>query len=117
MIFNVLVPFSDDEYEDDEELEDEEEDEDEEETESKTASMARPRRMSEVKMSDDNQPMPDASSMFVFSTTNRWKTVCVLNIVIYITVNLHNMVPTLMIWPPFKKKKYPSPPFILMSVL
>ena len=70
MIFNVLVPFSDDEEEEGEEFEDEDEYEDEE-TESKTASMARPRRMSEVNLPDDKQPMPEASALFVFSSTNR----------------------------------------------
>lgn len=50
---------------DDEEFDDEEEDEDGE------PSGARPRRISELKIPNKVKPIPLASSLFVFSPTNR----------------------------------------------
>lgn len=36
-----------------------------------TTSSARPRRLSEVDICDSKKPIPDASSFFIFSKTNR----------------------------------------------
>lgn len=36
-----------------------------------TTSSARPRRMSEVDIHDNKKPIPDATSLFIFSKTNR----------------------------------------------
>ena len=50
----------------------EESDEDEDEDMYHTMSVsARPRRLSELKIPDKVNPMPKASSLFIFSNTNR----------------------------------------------
>ena len=61
-----------DDGEEEEEEEEDEEDEEEEETESKTVSTARPRRMSELNIPNKTKPIPEGSSLFVFSQTNKW---------------------------------------------
>ena len=68
-----MIIADEDEYD---EEEDEEEEDEEDETESKTMSTtgARPRRMSELKIPEKTKPIPDASSLFIFSKTNRWFT-------------------------------------------
>ena len=60
-----------DDGEEEEEEEEDEEDEEEEETESKTVSTARPRRMSELNIPNKTKPIPEGSSLFVFSQTNK----------------------------------------------
>ncbi|XP_070193049.1 muscle calcium channel subunit alpha-1-like isoform X2 [Littorina saxatilis] len=59
----------DEEEEDDEEGEGGEDDED-------TQSTARPRRMSELHISSKSKPIPQASSLFVFSPTNKFRMLC-----------------------------------------
>ncbi|XP_013174775.1 PREDICTED: muscle calcium channel subunit alpha-1-like isoform X2 [Papilio xuthus] len=41
-----------------------------------TTSSARPRRLSEVDIRDSKKPIPDASSFFIFSKTNRFRVLC-----------------------------------------
>ncbi|XP_052753579.1 muscle calcium channel subunit alpha-1 isoform X10 [Galleria mellonella] len=41
-----------------------------------TTSSARPRRLSEVDIHDTKKPIPDASSFFIFSKTNRFRVFC-----------------------------------------
>ncbi|KAJ2939410.1 hypothetical protein O0L34_g10841 [Tuta absoluta] len=41
-----------------------------------TTSSARPRRLSEVDICDNKKPIPDASSLFIFSKTNRFRVLC-----------------------------------------
>ncbi|XP_068624684.1 muscle calcium channel subunit alpha-1-like [Battus philenor] len=41
-----------------------------------TTSSARPRRLSEVDIRDTKKPIPDASSLFIFSKTNRFRVLC-----------------------------------------
>lgn len=62
---------TDEEAEDGEE-EEEEEEEGEEEEEEETHSTARPRRMSELHIPSKVKPIPPASSLFLFSSTNRY---------------------------------------------
>ncbi|RZF39363.1 hypothetical protein LSTR_LSTR000884 [Laodelphax striatellus] len=52
----------------------EEEEEEDEEMEDRIT--ARPRRMSEFKMATKKQPIPDASSFFIFSSTSRFRVFC-----------------------------------------
>nr|XP_037876781.1 muscle calcium channel subunit alpha-1 isoform X3 [Bombyx mori] len=41
-----------------------------------TTSSARPRRLSEVDIHDSKKPIPEASSFFIFSKTNRFRVLC-----------------------------------------
>ena len=67
--FNLSLE-DDDHMEDDEEEEEELEEDDEDERE--TVSTARPRRMSEIKITNKAKPIPPASSLFIFSPTNKY---------------------------------------------
>ncbi|KAK3102999.1 hypothetical protein FSP39_015655 [Pinctada imbricata] len=67
---NRQIPI--DEEEDDEGAgEGTEEEETEQDDESQTVSTARPRRMSELHIPDKIKPIPKASSLFIFSSTNK----------------------------------------------
>lgn len=82
------IPVRDDEdhneeTDEDEEGGDEEEDEDEEDEEGEEEddedeahSTARPRRMSELHISSKIKPIPQASSLFIFAPTNRFRVLC-----------------------------------------
>ncbi|KAK2156437.1 hypothetical protein LSH36_213g02000 [Paralvinella palmiformis] len=62
---------------DDEELEEDEDEDDEDDTDSKTGSTtARPRRMSQLNIPKKKNPMPQYSSLFVFSNTNKFRVFC-----------------------------------------
>ncbi len=66
--------ISDDEdYDEEDEDDEEEEDSEEDETESRTMSTggARPRRMSELNIPDKTKPIPEGTSLFIFSKENR----------------------------------------------
>ncbi|XP_072181814.1 voltage-dependent L-type calcium channel subunit alpha-1D-like [Diadema setosum] len=53
-----------------------ENDEEEEEVETLTTASARPRRLSELNIPTKTQPMPKTNSLFIFSTTNRFRCLC-----------------------------------------
>ncbi|KAJ8047198.1 Voltage-dependent L-type calcium channel subunit alpha-1C [Holothuria leucospilota] len=56
--------------------ESEAEEDEEEDEETVTTSGARPRRLSEIKMPNRKEPMPKASSLFIFSPDNRFRKIC-----------------------------------------
>ncbi|XP_071083520.1 muscle calcium channel subunit alpha-1-like isoform X5 [Haliotis cracherodii] len=72
------VPIQEEEDDKDEGTEDDEDEdeEDEDEDETQTVSTARPRRMSELHISSKAKPIPQASSLFMFSPTNRFRLFC-----------------------------------------
>lgn len=80
MLCGLTSKDDEDENETDEdEMEEGEEEEEEgeveeglEEVEEETQSTARPRRISELHISSKVKPIPQASSLFVFSPTNRY---------------------------------------------
>nr|QFP39652.1 voltage-gated calcium channel subunit alpha 1-like protein [Tridacna squamosa] len=71
---HVPIEEDDDRMEEDEEEEEELEEDDEDERE--TVSTARPRRMSEIKITNKAKPIPPASSLFIFSPTNKFRRIC-----------------------------------------
>ena len=60
--------FVEDDDATEEELEDEEEEEEEEDSH---VSTARPRRMSEIRINNKVKPIPNASTLFILSPTNK----------------------------------------------
>ncbi|XP_053377535.1 muscle calcium channel subunit alpha-1-like isoform X3 [Mercenaria mercenaria] len=69
------IPIEEDEYQSEED-EEEEGEEFEEDDDSQTVSTARPRRMSEIRITNKVKPIPPFSSLFVFSPTNRFRKIC-----------------------------------------
>ena len=60
-------------------VEDEEEDEEleeEEDNQTATTPTARPRRLSELNIPDKKAPIPRASSLFIFSSENKFRVLC-----------------------------------------
>ncbi|XP_055958149.1 muscle calcium channel subunit alpha-1 [Patella vulgata] len=80
---NQQVPIQEDtddeekgeETEDEERTTDDEMDEEEEDAQT-TSTQMRPRRMSEIHISDKARPIPKASSLFLFSHTNKFRVLC-----------------------------------------
>ncbi|KAH3892449.1 hypothetical protein DPMN_016567, partial [Dreissena polymorpha] len=72
------IPIEEDDYATEEDDEDEEEGdmEGEEEEDNETVNTARPRRMSEIRMSNKVKPIPPASSLFILSQTNKFRVIC-----------------------------------------
>ncbi|XP_013782455.2 muscle calcium channel subunit alpha-1-like, partial [Limulus polyphemus] len=66
----------DDDDEEDNEDEDEEEGENEEKEDVESAAGARPRRLSELNIPTKIHPIPQASSFFIFSNTNKVRVMC-----------------------------------------
>lgn len=58
-------------YEEGEEYDEEDEDEDDDDDTKTASTNARPRRMSELNIKQKVKPIPPASSLFLFSDTNR----------------------------------------------
>lgn len=67
-----MFPEEEDDKDEGTEDDEDEDEEDEDEDETQTVSTARPRRMSELHISSKAKPIPQASSLFMFSPTNRY---------------------------------------------
>ncbi|XP_077296961.1 ca[2+]-channel protein alpha[[1]] subunit D [Arctopsyche grandis] len=73
----TMVRLDEDEEPLEEDMEDQEQnDEETEDAGGGEAVSARPRRVSEVNMTNQKQPIPPASSFFIFSNTNRFRVFC-----------------------------------------
>ncbi|XP_064604467.1 muscle calcium channel subunit alpha-1-like isoform X3 [Liolophura sinensis] len=70
------VPIEEENAEDDQTEDEEEEEGDDDEDDTQTVSTARPRRMSELHIKEKAKPIPKASSLFLFSPTNKFRVLC-----------------------------------------
>ncbi|KAJ8301679.1 hypothetical protein KUTeg_020666 [Tegillarca granosa] len=70
------IPIEEEEDEENQNEDTEGEDANDEEKDSQTPSTMRPRRMSELHIREKVKPIPNASALFIFSPTNKFRVIC-----------------------------------------